>query len=147
MNAKAEPKAHEGEKRPEGIGEDGTITIHNIDHADNILNEFELGNHIEKCLHDDNNTVRYEQSEAANAVLKTINAGIKDEFIKKVMTLRILGPLLHGKVRSHMSIALMLGAREHEVIEAEIIGVKMMEKIIGDAQMYMEKFNKDSVTR
>ena len=143
MSAKVEPKESTGEIKPEGIGADGSITIHNIDHAEKILDEFESGRYIEKCVKDDDNVGRYEQSAAANAILKTINAGIKDDFIKKVMTKRILGPIVTGRVRSHLSIAIELGAREFEVMEAERIGVKMMEKIIGDAQMYMDKFNKD----
>ena len=130
----------ENELRPEGIGEDGHVTIRDLSHAPAILEEAK--GRIFK-VNESKPAPTFHHAESANLILKVINVGIKDEFIRKVMTKRILGPIIDGREKSHLSIALEMGAREHEVIEAERAGVGMMTHLIENAQDCLEKFNRE----
>lgn len=89
--------------------------------------------------------LRYDHIAVSTQAIKTINSIKMDEFVKKVMTLRILGPILTGKERAHISIALELGASIDDVIQAEQYGIQVVTKLLEkiDAPEFVEKFNRD----
>jgi hypothetical protein len=60
--------------------------------------------------------------------IKLINVMNIDPFVKKVVTLRLMYPILTGKERTHLSIALELGALERDVIQADAYGMQQLER-------------------
>lgn len=82
---------------------------------------------------------------AANALLKTIQVIKMDHTIKKVLTMRIVGPLMSGKERSHTSIALELGIPEDEIREIEFAGITILDKYLQKvtSSEFIEKFNQE----
>lgn len=68
---------------------------------------------------------------AAHQLIKEISAMVMDSFVKKVMILKITGPIVRGQERTNASIALELGASELEVEQAELFGVERAEEILG----------------
>lgn len=82
---------------------------------------------------------------SANLVIKIINAGIKDKLIRDVMTRRLMSPIMTGKPRTHLSIAIELGADVEEVIYAEQVGIKLMDKLLEEAPEHMARFNSEKV--
>lgn len=83
--------------------------------------------------------------QVANQIVKIINVLNIDPYIKKVMTLRILGPITTGKERTHLSIALELGIMAQEVREIEREGILIVNDILQKvcSADFVEKFNKD----
>jgi len=82
----------------------------------------------------------------ASQAIKVINALRIDPFVKKVMTLRLIGPIIcNGRERTHLSIALELGATEDEVIQAEQYGIEIVGNMLKmtNTQEFIEKFNRD----
>lgn len=84
-------------------------------------------------------------AEIANQAIKVVNCLNIDQFVKKVMTLRILGPLMNGRERTHISIALELGATIDDVQQAEEYGVQIIEEALQKAstQEFIDEFNKN----
>jgi hypothetical protein len=87
--------------------------------------------------------LRFDHAAVASQAIKMINAIKMDAFVRKVMTMRIMGPMVTGMERSHISIALELGATEDDVIEAERYGMKVVEDLLHkvSCQDFVDKFN------
>lgn len=88
---------------------------------------------------------KYGHMDVANQTIKMINSSIKDPFIRKVMTMRILGPALTGKERSHLSIAIELRASELTVRQAEAHGINMISLLMERVSLpdFVQKFNRE----
>ena len=72
-----------------------------------------------------------------------------EPFIKKVMTLRLLGPIITNYDKSHLSIALELGVCEDDVIQAELYGKEVLADYVSKvtSQDSIDKFNKDETVK
>jgi len=82
----------------------------------------------------------------ASQAIKVINALRIDPFVKKVMTLRLIGPIIcDGRERTHLSIALELGATEEDVRQAEEYGIEVVGKMlqVTSTQEFIEKYNRN----
>lgn len=86
-----------------------------------------------------------DHSKVACQALKVINSTNMDPFVKRVMTLRIIGPMITGRERSHMSIALELGATVDDVEQAEIYGTQYVEDMLEKVSLpdFQEKYNRE----
>lgn len=82
----------------------------------------------------------------ASQSIKVVNSIKMDPFIKKVMTLRIIGPLVTGHERSHLSIALELGTTEDDVKQAEDAGIQIVSALLQKCSTpeFVEKFNREN---
>jgi hypothetical protein len=87
--------------------------------------------------------LRFDHAAVASQAIKMINSIRMDDFVRKVMTLRVMGPMLTGRERTHISIALELGATEDDVIQAEQYGMKVVEDLLHkvNSQDFVNKFN------
>jgi hypothetical protein len=87
----------------------------------------------------------FSHAEVACQVIKVVNSLNMDPFVKKVMTLRVMGPMITGGERSHMSIALELGAPVDDVIQAEEYGISVVNTMLAKVSTpeFVEKFNRD----
>lgn len=87
----------------------------------------------------------FEHFTVANQTIKTIHSLPMDPFVKKVMTMRILAPIYTGKEKTHMAIALELGAPVNDVIQAEAYGINCVSKAMENVsnQDFINKFNAD----
>ena len=94
-------------------------------------------------LGDDTPHVHHMQ--VANLVLKILHTLKIDPIIKKVMSMRIIGPLQTGKETSRLSIALELGIRELEVEEIENAGLEILDHYLKktNSPEFVEKFNRE----
>lgn len=90
-------------------------------------------------------TQTVDHGRVACQAIKVVNALKIDPFAKKVMTLRLLGPMITGRERSHMSIALELGASVDDVIQAEEYGIDAVNKALELVALpdFMEKYNRE----
>jgi hypothetical protein len=88
----------------------------------------------------------FDHAAVSSQAIKVVNSIKMDPFAKKVMTLRILGPMITGHERSHVSIALELGATIDDVIAAEKYGIEIVEKLLHQVELpeFVEKFNRDA---
>jgi len=87
----------------------------------------------------------FDHVSAVNQTIKFLE-GIKlDPFVKSVMKARIIAPLQTGRARSHLSIAIELGARVDDVIAAEAYGVQAVESLLASThvQDMIDKYNRD----
>lgn len=87
----------------------------------------------------------YNHAEVASQVIKVVNSLPMDPFAKKVLTLRVIGPLINGIERSHLSIAMELGATIDDVVQAESYGIDFVSKAMSKFSMpdFIKKFNAD----
>ena len=87
----------------------------------------------------------FSHAEVACQVIKVVNSLNMDPFVKKVMTLRVMGPMITGGERSHMSIALELGAPVDDVIQAEEYGRQVVSEILCKVNVpeFVEKYNRN----
>lgn len=83
----------------------------------------------------------------ASQVIKVVNSIRMDPFIQKVMTLRVIGPLVTGHERTHLSIALELGASVDDVEQAEAAGIEIVNNLLQKVATpeFIEKFNRNRV--
>ena len=83
--------------------------------------------------------------EMANLVVKVINVIDIDPIIQKVITMRILNPVLHGSEKSHMAIAIELGLTEDEVRNIEQAGITILDSYLQKicAEDFVNTFNRD----
>lgn len=122
--------------------------VHNQDELRNILaerNEKAARREVNKHLIQEDEPVNAQHIAIANQIIKVI-ANLKlDPFIKKVMSARILWPVLHGEERSHLSIALELGATVDDVVQAEEAGIEIVGNLMQrfSVKEEVEKFNRD----
>lgn len=88
---------------------------------------------------------QYSHAEVASQAIKVINSLPMDSFVKKVMTLRVIGPLLTGHERTHISIALELGATIDDIIQAEEYGIDFVNEAMAKCALpdFIGKFNAD----
>lgn len=88
----------------------------------------------------------YSHQQVASQLIKVVNSLKIDPFVQKVMTLRILGPMITGNERTHISIALELGATIDDVEQAEAYGMQIVGEMLEKVSMpdFIEKFNRDS---
>ncbi len=84
-------------------------------------------------------------AESGNLLIKLINTIHMDPVIKKVLTMRIVGPMTTGVERSHMSIAIELGINCDEIHEIEAAGMEIVDSYLQRicAEDYVGKFNAD----
>ena len=89
--------------------------------------------------------VSVQHLELANMVVKVINVLNVSPLVKKVVSKRIMSPALYGKELSHLSIALELGMREHEVRMLEKEGVEALSIHLSrvSSREFIDKFNRD----
>ena len=85
----------------------------------------------------------------ATQSIKMINSSQIDPFVKKVVTLRLLGPILTGFDRTYLSIALELGSCEDDVIQADEYGCQVLGELMlkVDSQEFVDKFNSDEAVK
>jgi hypothetical protein len=90
-------------------------------------------------------TKHYEHSKVAIQAIKVVNSLPMDPFVKKVMTLRLMGPVVTGHERTHMSIALELGAPIDDVIQAEEFGIDFVNNALEKVSIpdFVEKYRRD----
>lgn len=88
---------------------------------------------------------KYSHADVASQAIKVVNSLPMDPFVKKVLTLRIIGPLITGHERTHISIALELGTTETEVMQAEEYGIEFVNNAMEKCSMpdFVGKFNAD----
>ena len=93
----------------------------------------------------EDNVTSVHHSKVACQAIKVVNSLYIDPFVKKVMTLRIMGPIISGSERSHMSIALELGATVDDVEQAEEYGVKIVGEMLEKVALpdFIEKYRRD----
>lgn len=79
----------------------------------------------------------------ANQLLKLIGCMKIDPIMKKVMTMRLLGPLMTGVEKSYLSIGLELGISEAEVKQIDMAGLEIVEGYLQkySGQEFIDKFN------
>jgi hypothetical protein len=70
---------------------------------------------------------RYDHAAMASQFIKVINVLNVDPFVKKVVTLRLMSPIVTGRARSYVSIAIELGATERDV-RSLLVNVTVDEK-------------------
>jgi len=71
----------------------------------------------------------------AHQSIREISAMNIDPFVKKVLILKITGPIVRGEERTSASIALELGASVLDVEQAELYGVERASEIMGDTSI------------
>jgi hypothetical protein len=112
--------------------------INSADDAERVLRERKpINTKIEK--------IKVNHAEFASLTIKIL-AGIKiDPFVRRVMTLRVMGPLITGHEKSHIAIALELGASVTDVVDAEKYGVTVIESFMKKVSNndFINKFNRD----
>ncbi len=105
--------------------------ITNLDHHAKMMEERKSLSDAKRVRTDAFTTI--DHSKAATQAIKVINSSNLDPFVKRVMTLRLIDPVVLGQERTHISIALELGSTTDEVIEAEQYGMEaiaaMLEKV------------------
>ena len=89
--------------------------------------------------------VHADHAACASQAIKVVNSIRMDPFIKKVMTLRLIGPVVTGHERTHISIALELGATIDDVIQAEQAGLKIVGDMLQKVSLpdFIEKHNRN----
>ncbi len=92
---------------------------------------------------------RFDHASIASQAIKVVNSMKLDPFVKKVMTLRMMSPIVTGRERTHLSIALELGCSVDEVKQAEQYGVKCVELFLQKCELpeFIEKFNREKAVR
>lgn len=75
----------------------------------------------------DRDLLRISHMETANASIKLIQVAPLHETIKKILTLRIGGPIVNKREMTHLAIALRLGLKEDEVRRLEAEGVAILK--------------------
>jgi hypothetical protein len=114
---------------------------------DIIQSKEHLNNVIESRPDAENKAKRmqFDHAAIASQTIKLINSMRIDPFVKKVVTLRLLGPCTTGRERSHISIAMELGVRVHDVVQAEDYGKAAMLAFMNstDLQEAVERYNRD----
>lgn len=100
-------------------------------------------------LENKSEALRVQHTQVASLFIKIINTIKIDSFVRRVMTLRLLGPLVTGRERSHVSIALELGADVDDVIEAEKFGISIVEQVMQQFSNkdFVDKFNRDNAVK
>jgi hypothetical protein len=90
-----------------------------------------------------------DHSKVACQAIKVINSVNIDPFVKKVMTLRVLGPMITGHERTHISIALELGATADDVEQAELYGIDVIGKLLEKVALpeFQAKYARDRATQ
>lgn len=98
------------------------------------------------CMNKEQLPASVNHADVANQVIKVISVLNIDPYIKRVMTMRILAPMLTGKSKSHLSIALELGMTEDEVKEIEQYGIGIVNDLLQKCSSadFVNKFNRDS---
>lgn len=93
----------------------------------------------------EDNVSNYSHAQVASQLIKVINSIKIDPFVQKVMTLRVLGPMITGRERTHVSIALELGATIDDVEQAEAYGMQVVGEMLEKVSMpdFIEKFNRN----
>ncbi len=81
---------------------------------------------------------------AAMQFIKAISVISMHPIIKKIMIMRISGPL-NGKPCTRMAVAIELGIREHEVKKLEEEGQQILAEFMAkvSSKDFVEKFNRD----
>lgn len=89
---------------------------------------------------------RYSHADIANQLLKVISVLNIHPLCKRVLTMRIMGPITTGQEASYVSIAITLGLRVEEVKEIETDGFFALEDVLSKVSSteLVEKFNRDS---
>jgi hypothetical protein len=123
------------------------IIIKNKEQFDKIMAERRKKSDLRQVREDAVTT--YDHKKVACQVIKVINSINIDPFVKKVMTLRVLGPMVTGQERSHMSIALELGATVDDVEQAEAYGVACVNTMLEKVSLpdFIGKYNCDRAVR
>ncbi len=88
----------------------------------------------------------YSHAQVASQIIKVINSIKIDPFVQNVMTLRVMGPMITGKERTHISIALELGATVDDVEQAEAYGIGVINHMLERVAMpdFIEKYNRNA---
>jgi len=123
------------------------IIIKSKEQFDNIIAERKKKSDLRQVREDAVTT--YDHSKVACQVIKVINSINIDPFVKKVMTLRVLGPMVTGQERTHISIALELGATIDDVEQAEIFGIAAVNTMLEKVALpdFVEKARRDGIVK
>lgn len=73
----------------------------------------------------------FDHMKVAHQIIQEISVMNIDPFVKKVLIMRIAGPVVRGQERTHKSIAIELGASVEDVISAEEFGKIVVPSIMG----------------
>lgn len=114
--------------------------MNRIEHSDQFHNVV-----ADRKVESSEERMAFDHAAVASQAIKVVNSIRMDPFVKKVMTLRILGPMVTGNERTHISIALELGASVDDVIAAEKYGTQVVENLLHkcSTQDFVEKFNRE----
>jgi hypothetical protein len=126
------------------------ITIKSAEHLENVLKKRKEDIKARKINNAPMDRVRaVDHILLANQWLKVINVVIQDQYVRNVMTQRIVTPLRTGQAKSHLIIALELGMREDEVIACEKEGKEILFRHLEAccSSEFVEKFNRDQRLR
>ena len=121
---------------------DSNLKINSPEMLDNVLKE-KKEVELEKLSKEEQ--IHADHVGLATQAIKMINSAKVDPLVQKVVTLRLLGPILTGNARSHISIALELGVTEHDVVQAEDHGREVLSQLMThvEPQEVVDKFNSD----
>ena len=123
------------------------IIIKNKEQFDNIIAERRKKSDLRQVREDAVTT--YDHAKVACQLIKVVNSINIDPFVKKVMTLRILGPMITGKERTHISIALVLGSTIDDVDQAEVFGIDCVNTMLEKVAMpdFVEKARREGIVK
>ena len=125
---------------------DKNLRINSPEMLSNVLKEKKTEGRVELSKEE---KLQIDHVALATQSIKMINSSSVDPLVKKVVTLRIIGPMLTRKSRSHISIALELGVTENDVIQAEEYGANVLCELMTrvDSQEVIDKFNSDETVK
>jgi len=88
----------------------------------------------------------YSHLDVANQILKVISVLNMHPIVKKIMTMRVMGPLVNGRETTHLQIAIQLGMKEGHVKEIESEGIFILNEALNhvSAKDFIEKFNRNA---
>lgn len=111
-----------------------------LDQASEVLKKRQAGK--ERLYSINKGRVVVEHISTVNALCKFIATLNIDNWIKKVLIMRIGAPLIHKKPMTHLQIALKLGMKEEEVKELEAVGIEICNEALKRTQMIADASRK-----
>ena len=123
------------------------IKIKSAEQFENIMKERQDNIKHRKVNPDmlERDTQEAQHLECANTLLKLISCIKLDPIIKKVMTLRLLGPIISKRERTYLSIGLELGISEQEVKQIDMAGLEVVDGYLQrfSTSEFIDKFNQE----
>ena len=126
---------------------DDDIVIHSAEEFENYIKDRKANpkKYAVEGMKADEDIAYTEHYEMANLMVKVISYLPIDQTIKNIMTQRIMQPVVLGREKTHLQIALELGLMEDEVREMEAFGIQVIGETLRKytAEEFVSKFNRD----